>query len=146
MTASPAAARRPAPAAPAEVPTGAPTGTPTGSAPADAPTGSPPADVPTATPTGSAPTGSTPAHAPTSAPPAAGRASWEELITAALLGTDRRALPADLTAPGRTAPAALLDEAAVQTVRRRAGLRPAPAATPPEPAARDPRPPVPPAA
>ncbi|MEU1020175.1 DUF5691 domain-containing protein [Streptomyces sp. NPDC005898] len=146
MTASPAAARRPAPAAPAEVPTGAPTGTPTGSAPADAPTGSPPADVPTATPTGSAPTGSAPAHAPTGAPTAVGRASWEELITAALLGTDRRALPAGLTAPGRTAPAALLDEAAVQTVRRRAGLRPAPAATPPEPAARDPRPPAPPAA
>ncbi|MFF8642280.1 DUF5691 domain-containing protein [Streptomyces sp. NPDC015345] len=74
------------------------------------------------------------------------RVAWEDLITAALLGTDRRALPDPLHTPGKEPPLALLDEAAVQTVRRRAGLRPAPAATPPEPAARDPRPPVPPAA
>ncbi|MFJ2767402.1 DUF5691 domain-containing protein [Streptomyces sp. NPDC087300] len=67
---------------------------------------------------------------------------WEELVTTALLGTDRRAL----AAPGKEAPLALLDAAAAQTVRRRAGLRPAPAATPPEPAADDPRPPLPTAA
>ncbi|MFE0172742.1 DUF5691 domain-containing protein [Streptomyces sp. NPDC059002] len=67
---------------------------------------------------------------------------WEELVTAALLGTDRRTLGT----PGKEAPLALLDAAAAQTVRRRAGLRPAPATAPPEPAADDPRPPVPPAA
>lgn len=69
---------------------------------------------------------------------------WEELRTTALLGTDRRALPAP-TGPGplaaaasavdRTDPAAaLLELAALATVRRRAGLLPAPAA-PPQPAA-----------
>ncbi|MGW7254064.1 DUF5691 domain-containing protein [Streptomyces sp. NPDC054834] len=63
---------------------------------------------------------------------------WEELVTAALLGTDRRP-PAGGT-PGREAPVALLDSAAVETVRRRAGLRPAPAARRPEPAPEDPRP------
>ncbi|MDX2598378.1 hypothetical protein PV343_39985, partial [Streptomyces sp. WI03-4A] len=46
---------------------------------------------------------------------------WEDLVTTALLGTDRRP-PA--VAPGGQAPAALLDAAAVATVRRRAGLRP----------------------
>ncbi|MFF1451933.1 DUF5691 domain-containing protein [Streptomyces sp. NPDC058274] len=70
--------------------------------------------------------------------------SWEDLVTTALLGTDRRT-PSG-SAPGREAPVALLDAAAVQTVRRRAGLRPARAATRPEPAAEDPRPPLPPAA
>ncbi|MFF6993690.1 DUF5691 domain-containing protein [Streptomyces sp. NPDC008313] len=73
-----------------------------------------------------------------------GAGSWEELVTAALLGTDRRTPPGD--AAGREAPVALLDAAAVQTVRRRAGLRPAPAAALPEPAARDARPALPPAA
>ncbi|MFF9895676.1 DUF5691 domain-containing protein [Streptomyces longispororuber] len=68
-------------------------------------------------------------------------APWEELVTAALLGTDRRRPP--LTVPGKDAPAALLDAAAVQTVHRRAGLRPAPAAARPEPAPADPRPVVP---
>ncbi|MGW1157274.1 DUF5691 domain-containing protein [Streptomyces sp. NPDC002519] len=68
---------------------------------------------------------------------------WEELVTVALLGTDRRTPP---WASGREAPTALLDLAAVETVRRRAGLRPAPAGTRPEPAAPDPRPPLPPAA
>ncbi|MCQ4212503.1 DUF5691 domain-containing protein [Streptomyces longispororuber] len=63
--------------------------------------------------------------------------TWDDLVTAALLGTERRS---------STTPRALLDEAAVQTVRRRAGLRPAPAAAPPEPAAADPRPPLPAAA
>ncbi|NEY36966.1 hypothetical protein GTU99_33405, partial [Streptomyces sp. PRKS01-65] len=63
---------------------------------------------------------------------------WEELVTAALLGTERRTPPG--CAPGPRAPAALLDAAAVETVRRRAGLRPAPAADRLEPAPADPRP------
>ncbi|GAA0341519.1 DUF5691 domain-containing protein [Streptomyces turgidiscabies] len=69
---------------------------------------------------------------------------WEELVTAALLGTERRTPPG--CPPGRQAPVALLGAAAVETVRRRAGLRPARAATRPEPAAADPRPPLPSAA
>ncbi|MEU3347435.1 DUF5691 domain-containing protein [Streptomyces sp. NPDC006700] len=81
----------------------------------------------------------------TSTPPEApATGAWEELVTTALLGTDRRTPPAG--APGRTAPVALLDAAAVQTVRRRAGLRPAQAARRPEPAPKDPRPPLPAAA
>ncbi len=71
-------------------------------------------------------------------------AAWEELVTAALLGTDRRTPPG--CAPGREAPAALLDTAAVETVRRRAGLQPARAALRPRPAPEDPRPALPPAA
>ncbi|WP_369248672.1 DUF5691 domain-containing protein [Streptomyces sp. R41] len=70
--------------------------------------------------------------------------SWEELVTVALLGTERRTPPGWV--PGREAPVALLDAAAVETLRRRAGVRPAPAAARPEPAARDPRPALPPAA
>ncbi|KOV28244.1 DUF5691 domain-containing protein [Streptomyces sp. XY152] len=70
--------------------------------------------------------------------------SWEELVTTALLGTDRRT-PAG-SAPGPDAPSALLDAAAVATVRRRAGLRPARAAERPRPAPDDPRPPLPSAA
>ncbi|MFP3988424.1 DUF5691 domain-containing protein [Streptomyces sp. E11-3] len=66
---------------------------------------------------------------------------WEELVTSALLGTERRTPP--VTAPGKDAPGALLDAAAVHTVRRRAGLCAAPAAAPPEPAAADPRPALP---
>ncbi|MFD4650171.1 DUF5691 domain-containing protein [Streptomyces sp. NPDC058441] len=66
---------------------------------------------------------------------------WEELVTVALLGTDRRTPPGHST--GADAPTALLDAAALQTVRRRAGLRPAPAAAPPARAADDPRPPLP---
>lgn len=69
---------------------------------------------------------------------------WEDLLTAALLGTDRRT-PAG-AAPGPQAPAALLDAAAVATVRRRAGLRPARAAERPERAPEDRRPALPPAA
>lgn len=49
---------------------------------------------------------------------------WEELVTSALLGTDRR--PSTTGGDGR--PAALLNAAALQTVRHRAGLLPAPAA------------------
>ncbi|MFD6619978.1 DUF5691 domain-containing protein, partial [Streptomyces albidoflavus] len=63
--------------------------------------------------------------------------TWDDLVTTALLGTDRRP---------STTPKHLLDEAALQTVRRRAGLRPSQAATPPTPAAPDPRPPLPPLA
>ncbi|MEU3519235.1 DUF5691 domain-containing protein [Streptomyces sp. NPDC006654] len=70
--------------------------------------------------------------------------AWEDLVTTALLGTDRR--PAVTGGPGREAPVALLDEAAVATVRRRAGLRPAPAARRLEPAPEDPRPALPAAA
>ncbi|MER6994573.1 DUF5691 domain-containing protein [Streptomyces sp. NPDC000410] len=66
--------------------------------------------------------------------------AWEELVTSALLGTDRRTPPADVMAPGKDAPVALLDAAALHTVRRRAGLRPAPAAGRPEPAPHDDRP------
>ncbi|MFJ5261370.1 DUF5691 domain-containing protein [Streptomyces sp. NPDC088387] len=69
---------------------------------------------------------------------------WEDLVTTALLGTDRRTPQG--SAPGREAPAALLDAAALETVRRRAGLRPARAARRPEPAPEDPRPPLPPRA
>ncbi|MET9928138.1 MULTISPECIES: DUF5691 domain-containing protein [unclassified Streptomyces] len=65
---------------------------------------------------------------------------WEELVTSALLGTDRRPpgapggpIPAD-------GPAALLDAAALHTVRRRAGLLPAVAAARSAPAPHDPRP------
>ncbi|MDH6623632.1 hypothetical protein M2271_001424 [Streptomyces sp. LBL] len=81
----------------------------------------------------------------TSAPvdaPAPG--AWEELVTAALLGTERRTPPG--CPPGPDAPPALLDAAAVETVRRRAGLRPGRAARLPEPVVEDPRQPLPPAA
>ncbi|MCX5228160.1 DUF5691 domain-containing protein [Streptomyces sp. NBC_00233] len=68
---------------------------------------------------------------------------WEELVTSALLGTDRR-VPARLAGlPGSDLPGALLDAAALHTVRRRAGLRPGPAAPPPEPAPEDHRRPLP---
>ncbi|MFF5482615.1 DUF5691 domain-containing protein [Streptomyces sp. NPDC012935] len=77
---------------------------------------------------------------PVDSPPSA----WEELVTAALLGTDRRTPPG--CSPGPEAPLALLDTAAVETVRRRAGLRPARAAQRPRPAPEDPRPALPPAA
>ncbi|WP_443075745.1 DUF5691 domain-containing protein [Streptomyces sp. TRM 70351] len=60
-------------------------------------------------------------------------------MTAALLGSGRR------TPPGGS-PAGLLDLAAVETVRRRAGLRPAPAGPRPAPAPEDRRPPLPPPA
>ncbi|MEE1758931.1 MULTISPECIES: DUF5691 domain-containing protein [unclassified Streptomyces] len=70
--------------------------------------------------------------------------AWEELVTTALLGTDRRTPPGARS--GREAPVALLDAAAVAAVRRRAGIRPVRAAARPAPAAPDPRPPLPPAA
>ncbi|MEU7300660.1 DUF5691 domain-containing protein [Streptomyces sp. NPDC007206] len=70
--------------------------------------------------------------------------SWDDLVTTALLGTDRR--PVTYAGASREAPLALLDAAAVATVRRRAGLRPARAARRPEPAPEDPRPALPAAA
>ncbi|WP_432192001.1 DUF5691 domain-containing protein [Streptomyces sp. bgisy027] len=70
--------------------------------------------------------------------------AWEELVTAALLGTERRTPPG--CPPGREAPVALLDAVAVETVRRRAGLRPARAADRPQPAPEDARPALPAAA
>ncbi|GAA2948891.1 MULTISPECIES: DUF5691 domain-containing protein [Streptomyces] len=70
--------------------------------------------------------------------------AWEGLVTTALLGTDRRTPPG--AGPGPEAPVALLDAAAEETVRRRAGLRPARAAERPQAAPEDPRPPLPPAA
>ncbi|MEO3974131.1 DUF5691 domain-containing protein [Streptomyces sp. CAU 1734] len=75
-----------------------------------------------------------------------GTSLWEELITSALLGTDRRTPPEEVMAAGAEAPAALLDAAALHTVRRRAGLRPARAAERPAPAPPDGRPFPPPAA
>ncbi|MFC9928487.1 DUF5691 domain-containing protein [Streptomyces sp. NPDC127190] len=78
------------------------------------------------------------AFSPTSPSPAP---AWDDLVTAALLGTDRR--PAARGAAGRPAPVALLDEAALATVRRRAGLRPGRAARRPERAPEDPRPALP---
>ncbi|MFE6362060.1 DUF5691 domain-containing protein [Streptomyces sp. NPDC057806] len=84
--------------------------------------------------------------------------AWEELVTTALLGTDRRTPPEATallgtgrrtqpeTGPARDAPVALLDSAALETVRRRAGLLPARAAARPEPAPEDTRPALPPAA
>jgi hypothetical protein len=67
------------------------------------------------------------------------------LVSAALLGTERRSPPLVVRA-GQSGAAALLDAAAVSTVRRRAALRPAPAGERPAPAPADPRPPLPPAA
>ncbi|MFI1209009.1 DUF5691 domain-containing protein [Streptomyces sp. NPDC020802] len=79
------------------------------------------------------------------APPEASEGNhWEELVTVALLGTARRTPPG--AAAGRDAPAALLDAAAVETVRRRAGMRPGRAAARVEPAAEDARPALPSAA
>ncbi|MFE9405452.1 DUF5691 domain-containing protein [Streptomyces sp. NPDC006530] len=58
--------------------------------------------------------------------------SWEELVTGALLGTDRR--------PGTRSPGEVLDAAATHTLRRRAGLVPAVAAGRPPAAPPDERP------
>lgn len=80
-----------------------------------------------------------PAADGSTAPTAAPGAPWEELVTAALLGAERR------TPPGGSA-TALLDLAAVHTVRRRAGLRPAKAGDRPAAAPSDPRRPLPAAA
>ncbi|MET9112495.1 hypothetical protein ABZX29_38835, partial [Streptomyces zhihengii] len=65
---------------------------------------------------------------------------WEELVTSALLGTDRRPPSPEAVPPGKEPPLALLDAAAVETLRRRAGLRPAAA---PRPSTPGPPPPLP---
>ncbi|MFE9422180.1 DUF5691 domain-containing protein [Kitasatospora sp. NPDC006697] len=72
---------------------------------------------------------------------------WSELYRAALLGTDRHPPAPDPARPGQDPATALLEQAALAAVRRRAGLLPLPAPphTDPPPAA-DPRPPLPPAA
>ncbi|MEV5598258.1 DUF5691 domain-containing protein [Streptomyces sp. NPDC052496] len=84
-------------------------------------------------------------HNPHPGPTVAPEPSWEELVSSALLGTERRTPPVTAR-EGRSTAAALLDAAAVSTVRRRAALRPAPARERPVPAPPDPRPPLPPAA
>ncbi|GHF17244.1 DUF5691 domain-containing protein [Streptomyces morookaense] len=71
--------------------------------------------------------------------------AWDELVAAALLGTERRTPPVQ-PRPGRDPAAALLDEAALRTVQRRAALLPAAAGARPEAAPDDPRPPLPAAA
>ncbi|QLH22433.1 DUF5691 domain-containing protein [Streptomyces sp. Rer75] len=81
----------------------------------------------------------------TASAPTPAAVSWDDLVAAALLGTERRTPPVAVR-PGQDAPSALLDAAALSTVRRRAGLRPAPARPGPAPAPEDPRPPLPPAA
>ncbi|MBL1114517.1 DUF963 domain-containing protein [Streptomyces sp. 110] len=75
----------------------------------------------------------------------ASTASWDDLVAAALLGTERRTPPV-APRPGQNVPSALLDAAALSTVRRRAGLRPAPARPGPGRAPEDPRPALPAAA
>ncbi|MFI9260481.1 DUF5691 domain-containing protein [Streptomyces sioyaensis] len=88
------------------------------------------------------PTSTSPASA---SPGPATPADWSALVSAALLGTERRSPPVARRS-GQGGAAALLDAAAVSTVRRRAALRPAPAGERPAPAPVDPRPPLPPAA
>ncbi|MEU7205051.1 DUF5691 domain-containing protein [Streptomyces sp. NPDC045470] len=85
------------------------------------------------------------AHGTRLGPAATPEPSWDELVSSALLGTERRTPPV-AAREGRSTAAALLDAAAVSTVRRRAALRPAPARERPVPAPADPRPPLPPAA
>jgi len=104
----------------------------------------PATSVPTA-PVPPAPAGSTAAATPTALAAPTSPAPWDELVSAALLGTERRTPPVAVRS-GQGAAAALLDAAAVSTVRRRAALRPAPAGERPAPAPADPRPPLPPAA
>ncbi|MFI0979949.1 DUF5691 domain-containing protein [Streptomyces sp. NPDC021093] len=81
--------------------------------------------------------------------------TWEDLVTSALLGTDRRPAPPDPhlgpgpgvvpgpRSPAQDPPTALLDAAALHTLRRRAGLAPAPAGELPPSAPEDTRPPLP---
>ncbi|MCF3103884.1 hypothetical protein IPZ58_20145 [Streptomyces roseoverticillatus] len=71
--------------------------------------------------------------------------TWDELVTSALLGTARRTPPV-CARDGQDTAAALLDAAAVETVRRRAGALPAAARARPDPAPEDERPPLPAAA
>lgn len=114
--------------------------TPTPHATATTPTTSTPHTT-SATPTTPITSATPPAPPPTATAPA----PWPDLLGAALLGTERRRPPVTVR-PGQGPAAALLDAAAVSTVRRRAALRPAPAGERPAPAPADPRPPLPPAA
>ncbi|MFF4951651.1 DUF5691 domain-containing protein [Streptomyces chattanoogensis] len=98
---------------------------------------------PNTTPQQTAPQKTVPPGTACSGSPAA--PAWEDLVTAALLGTERRMPPVPLRSD-RSPAAALLDAAAVSTVRRRAALRPALAGERPAPAPADPRPPLPAAA
>lgn len=107
-------------------------GTDPGTDPTAKPTSKPPTDL-TAAPMTESTTG-LPAE-----PPQAPGAPWEELVTAALLGAERRTPPGGSTT-------GLLDLAAVHTVRRRAGLRPTKAGARPVSAPSDPRRPLPTAA
>ncbi|MGI5339586.1 DUF5691 domain-containing protein [Streptomyces sp. CA-181903] len=70
---------------------------------------------------------------------------WDDLVTAALIGTGRRGTPVR-PRPGRDPALALLDAAALHTVRRRAAALPVAAGWRPEPAPPDPRTPLPEAA
>lgn len=79
-------------------------------------------------------------QAPETPAPETSGVPWDELVSAALLGTERR------TPPGGGGVADLLDAAAVETVRRRAGLVPARAGARPGAAPEDGRPPLPPMA
>lgn len=71
--------------------------------------------------------------------------TWDELVTTALLGTERRTVPVRQE-PGQEAAAALLDAAAVRTVQRRAALLPVAARARPGAAPEDERPALPDAA
>ncbi|MFF7024462.1 DUF5691 domain-containing protein [Streptomyces klenkii] len=71
--------------------------------------------------------------------------TWDSLVGSALLGTGRR-VPPVRARDGQDVAAALLDAAAVETVRRRAGAVAAVARARPEPAPEDVRPLLPPAA
>ncbi|MFF5263063.1 DUF5691 domain-containing protein [Actinomadura viridis] len=73
---------------------------------------------------------------------------WSEHVTAALLGTERRPVPALPEAPAEGGDPAgrLLDQAAVLAMRRRAGRRPLTGAEPVAPAPQEEVPAVPPAA
>ncbi|MGX1118562.1 hypothetical protein RKD37_003925 [Streptomyces ambofaciens] len=131
------------PAAPtaARTDTGPQAGPGSGPGPAPGPDAAPPSSL---DPAASAGTEAAVPEAGAVPASASGPGVWEELVTAALLGTDRRTPPGVERGPG--AAAALLDAAAAETVRRRAGLRPARAARRPDPAPEDPRPPLPEAA
>ncbi|MFJ2560195.1 MULTISPECIES: DUF5691 domain-containing protein [unclassified Streptomyces] len=94
-------------------------------------------DTPRTPPTTRTPTATTTPTATATTTTAPWESSWEGLVTSALLGTDRRMPPAEALAPGKDAPVALLDAAALHTVRRRAGLLPATAAAPPPRAPHD---------
>jgi len=90
------------------------------------------------------------------APEASGKtlSTWQDLVTASLIGTERSAVPlggipgvltSDPSSPGQDPAAVLLDRAALLTAARRAGRRPGQAEPPPV-CAPDPRPVVRPAA